>query len=64
MDDHPVTGFPITSAERTLPRSRPGRVCRQDGCDAVLSIYNDDTRCSLHAPMVKPRTRGTKRGAA
>jgi hypothetical protein len=35
-------------------------VCREDGCETKLSVYNDGAFCSLHAPMVVPRTRGKK----
>jgi hypothetical protein len=63
MDDHPVAGFRITSADRPSRRSRPGRRCTEEGCEVVLSIYNDGDRCSLHAPMVTVRTRGTKPAA-
>ena len=64
MGEQAVTGYRITSAERSEPRARKGRVCREEGCGAVLSIYNDGNRCSLHAGMVRPRTRGRKLGAA
>lgn len=36
------------------------RVCATDGCGTKLSRYNDGKHCSLHAPMVVPRTRGRK----
>lgn len=41
-------------------RARPGRICREDECETRLSIYNDGSFCSVHAPMSTPRTRGTK----
>ena len=37
-----------------------GRVCAEPGCTTKLSIYNDGDHCSLHAPMISPRTRGRK----
>lgn len=36
------------------------RVCLTIGCGTRLSRYNDGKHCSLHAPMVVPRTRGRK----
>ena len=35
-----------------------GRVCLADGCEQVLSIYNDNKQCFLHAPKKQPRIRG------
>jgi hypothetical protein len=37
-----------------------GRTCREPGCGTRLSIYNQGRYCSLHEPMVVPRTRGRK----
>ena len=64
MDGPSVSGHRFTSAEATAPRGKAGRVCKDDGCDTRLSIYNDGAWCSLHAPMVTPRTRGRKISAA
>ncbi|HEV2068667.1 MAG TPA: hypothetical protein VGR26_02615 [Acidimicrobiales bacterium] len=41
-------------------RARPGRICREEECQTRLSIYNDGSFCSVHAPMSTPRTRGKK----
>ena len=61
MDEGRVSGERFTSAEgSTTSRSPQGRVCQEERCDTRLSIYNDGTWCSLHAPMVTPRTRGRK----
>jgi hypothetical protein len=60
MDDRAIIGSPITSVERGVRRSKKGRVCREVGCGTALSVYNDSLWCSLHAPMVVPRTRGKK----
>lgn len=51
----------LTDEVRTL---EPGallaqlRICDDPGCSTVLSRYNDQAGCSLHAPMVVPRMRG------
>ncbi len=34
------------------------RICDDPDCSTVLSRYNDQAGCSLHAPMVVPRMRG------
>jgi hypothetical protein len=47
------------SGERTS-RDKATRVCQEKGCKTKLSIYNDGQHCSLHAPMITPRTRGKK----
>ncbi len=64
MDGPSVSGHRFTSTEATTPRGKAGRVCEEGGCDTRLSIYNDGAWCSLHAPMVVPRTRGRKIDAA
>jgi len=35
-----------------------GRVCSEDGCERVLSRYNDNKQCFNHAPKKQPRIRG------
>jgi len=40
--------------EATRARDRPkafgvGRICAEPGCETLLSRYNPDTLCSLHA---------------
>ena len=38
----------LAIAERA-PRTYPaGRRCEREGCDTILSIYNDGTRCRAH----------------
>jgi hypothetical protein len=59
-DDALVPAFPLRSIERQQRRSTQGRVCVTDGCDTRLSMYNHSDHCSLHSPMVTPRTRGRK----
>jgi hypothetical protein len=60
MDDRAIMGMRFTSVERGVRRSKKGRVCREVDCGTALSIYNDGHWCSLHAPMIVPRTRGKK----
>ena len=55
-----VPAYPIQSIERQQRRSKKGRVCDADGCETRLSQYNHGSHCSLHAPMITPRTRGRK----
>ena len=51
---------PQGAEEDRSVRAPPGRICREDECETRLSIYNDGSFCSVHAPMSTPRTRGTK----
>jgi hypothetical protein len=60
MDDGPIAGHRLTSVERSVRRSAPGRVCQEPECATRLSVYNDGKHCSLHAPRITPRTRGRK----
>ena len=60
MDERAIVGMRITSVEGGVRRWKKGRVCRDDDCSTKLSVYNDSTWCSLHAPMIVPRTRGKK----
>jgi hypothetical protein len=48
------------SARSATHRTAKGRICAESGCETKLSIYNDGEHCSLHAPMITPRTRGRK----
>jgi hypothetical protein len=60
MGDRSMSGERISSAESSARRATSGRVCQEKGCTTRLSMYNDGQHCSLHAPMVTPRTRGKK----
>jgi hypothetical protein len=63
MSDHgerSVGATPISGHVRPSRTFKPGRRCRHEGCGTILSIYNEDAYCYLHAPMVTPRTRGRK----
>ena len=51
---------PLEGEEGPSVRARPGRICREEECETRLSIYNDGSFCSVHAPMSAPRTRGKK----
>jgi hypothetical protein len=60
MDDRSLGGERISSNEPSSRQHVSGRVCAEKGCVTRLSIYNDGHHCSLHAPMITPRTRGKK----
>lgn len=50
---------PMSALGRGSVRAfRKGRVCREEGCGTVLSIYNGDTFCSQHLPRQTVRVRG------
>jgi len=60
--DGPVGGRGLQDPglpSRTFP---PGRLCEEPGCETLLSIYNDNTYCSLHESK-KPRPIQAKRSA-
>lgn len=42
---------------RTFPR---GRICAEDECETLLSIYNEGSYCFRHEPQAAPRMRGRK----
>jgi hypothetical protein len=50
--------FGIPEKSKALPKSTPGRICRQDGCDTVLSIYNSALECYFHEPRLPKGRRG------
>ncbi len=60
MGDRSMSGERISSDDRGSHRYKSERVCQEKGCKTRLSIYNDGQHCSLHAPMITPRTRGKK----
>lgn len=60
MNGEAPRGGVTTGEEAPVVRARPGRICREEDCQTRLSIYNDGSFCSVHAPMVTPRTRGKK----
>jgi hypothetical protein len=50
-------GPPLRGA--THASSTPGRICTEPGCATVLSRYNDDTSCWVHArPTFVTRSAG------
>ena len=42
-------GSPIRDLESAKSMASPGRMCDEPGCSTVLSRYNNDTACWLHA---------------
>ena len=60
MSERAVSATPISGNVRASKASKAGRVCREDGCGTVLSIYNRGKYCYQHEPMTTPRTRGRK----
>jgi hypothetical protein len=55
-----LSGTPISGSARASKAAKAGRVCREAGCQTVLSIYNRGKFCYQHEPMATPRTRGRK----
>jgi hypothetical protein len=60
MEERALSGERITSAVAPSRRFAKGRICGENGCRTRLSIYNDESYCSLHHRLESPRTRGRK----
>ena len=60
MSDSAVTATPIRGHSRPSKRYKAGRICKHEGCETRLSIYNNGSFCYQHQPMAVPRTRGRK----
>ncbi len=60
MSERAVGGRPISGNDRPSRSFKAGRICRENGCETILSIYNNGSFCSQHEPMTVPRTRGRK----
>lgn len=61
MSERSVSGTPISGGSARASRAfTAGRICREEGCETVLSIYNKGKYCYQHEPLVTPRTRGKK----
>lgn len=53
-----IKASPIVG-NRKRPKTNPtGRVCGFKDCTTLLSVYNKEDRCYLHAPRRRPRIRG------
>jgi hypothetical protein len=60
MSEHAVVATPLIGSDRPVRSFGKGRVCRHEGCETRLSMYNDGQYCYRHEPMAAPRTRGRK----
>jgi len=51
-----IGGMSCTSWQHPPRAHRKGRVCREPGCNTILSIYNDSDRCARHDhPVIRIR---------
>ncbi len=53
-----ATQFGTPDRGKITKTSARGRVCAADGCNTVLSVYNDSPVCSVHEsalPGLRPR---------
>lgn len=58
--DRNVTPLARPSSKR-LDTTNSGRSCAEDGCETVLSRYNNTDRCGVHEPRrIAPATRKSK----
>lgn len=55
---HVVASRLSNGRRRRLKTFGDGRVCAHDQCDTLLSRYNPNDLCRLHAPLRYPRNRG------
>ena len=53
-----VMGKRMQGRPRKTKQYEVGRVCDEDGCENIMSKYNDNKQCFQHAPMRQPRIRG------
>ena len=54
-----VVGHKLSDQGRRPPKQGDvGRVCQAEGCDTVLSRYNNKAACFRHSPTRYPRIRG------
>lgn len=60
VSDYSISGSRFSSEEGTVKQFPGGRVCANESCATVLSIYNDGDFCARHEPMTTMRTRGVK----
>ena len=60
MSERAVQGRPFVGSERPSRSFGGGRVCKEQGCETKLSMYNSGKYCYQHEPMSVPRTRGKK----
>ena len=53
-----MNGTSTPKAGRKTKQFDKGRVCTTKDCEQVLSKYNENKQCFLHAPKKQPRIRG------
>lgn len=58
MSELYMRGTKTPKHSRQTKNHGKGRVCTTNGCEQVLSIYNHNKQCFLHAPAKTPRIRG------
>lgn len=61
MTDFQLAGRMVQGIQRPSRRYPEGRVCVQDGCRTVLSVYNPSRLCSQHETVRLNRTFGRQR---
>lgn len=60
MSERSIGGTPLSGNVRASRAFKAGRLCKEQGCGTVLSIYNRGKYCYQHEPLATPRTRGKK----
>jgi hypothetical protein len=59
-----LRGAPVRSLPRPNRTYARGRVCAEEGCGTVISIYNRSRYCWLHEPLRYHALKGRKKRAA
>ena len=60
MGDRGVSPFGRPS-DQPLDRGKAARICAEEGCDTLLSRYNNTNRCGVHEAKPTARTRRNDR---
>lgn len=53
-----ITAKKLTGSPRKSKNFGEGRICSNENCKQVMSKYNHNKYCYVHAPAKIPRTRG------
>ena len=55
-----IGGSSLTSSRKASHSFRAGRVCKDEECETILSIYNSEDWCAHHRPPTVARMRGVR----
>ena len=61
-EEKPIRGERATGLRKPTTYE-PDRVCAEEGCETVLSVYNKQTLCWTHLPKKVPVTPRKRKGS-